>query len=165
MNNIKKWLMLLLILVCGFGRAELIKDGVFIDTMSITDSYIIGLLNSFEPGSNLYSFTNKDSIIFYFAVIGVINPTKKMYDVKIVCVDSKGNPVLQGTVKRSLKEFTRHVGGDIIKGYTQTLGMDPKPGAMVKDQIVPLKDGDYYINLYFENQLIGITKFHYSVID
>ncbi|KTD35415.1 hypothetical protein Lmor_0862 [Legionella moravica] len=97
-------------------------------------------------------------------MIGDINPTKKKYDVKIVCVDYKGTPILQGSVKRSLIGFTCHIGGDIVKGYTQTLGLNPKLGAMVKDQVVPLKDGDYCIKLYFENKLIGITKFNYYVI-
>ncbi|KTD81881.1 hypothetical protein [Legionella worsleiensis] len=165
MNNIFRYFFVFFIFISSLANATAVKDGVFIDTMLLTDHIVNFLSNPDDSGSRADSFSNNDSIIFYFAIIGVINPTKKMYDVKIVCVDSKGNPVLQGTVKRSLSDFTRHVNGEIIKGYTQTLSMDPKIGAMVKDQIVPLKDGDYYINLYFENQLIGVTKFHYSIID
>ncbi|KTD81772.1 hypothetical protein [Legionella worsleiensis] len=165
MNKIFRHFFVLFTFISSLANATAVKDGVFIDTMILTDYVVNDFSKSDESGKRTDSFSKNDPIIFYYAIIGVINPTKKMYDVKVVCVDSKGNPVLQSTVKQSLSGFTRHVGGDIIKGYTQTLSMDPKVGAMVKDQIVPLKNGDYYIKLYFENKLIGITRFDYSVIN
>lgn len=164
MNKIIRYTLVFFILISSFANAKDITDSVFIDTMFLTDSIVKVISNSYQPGHGVDSFTNKDDLIFYYAVIGVINPTKKKYNVEMVCVDSKGNTILQGTVKRSLSGFTRHVGGDIIKGYTQTLGMDPKIGAMVEGQIAPLRNGDYFIKLYFEKKLIGITKFNYYVI-
>ncbi|KTD81886.1 hypothetical protein [Legionella worsleiensis] len=165
MNKIIRYFFVFFIFISSLANASAVKDGVFIDTMFLNDYVVNVFSNSDDSRKIADSFSKKDSMILYYAIIGVINPTKKMYDVKIVCVDSKGNPVLQSTVKQSLSGFTRHVGGDIIKEYTQTLSMDPKIGAMVKDQIVPLKNGDYFIKLYFENKLIGITRFDYSIID
>ena len=133
--------------------------------MFLTNSAIFGLLNSFSPGDSVDSFTNKDDIILYTADIGVVNPTKKKYNVKLICVDAKGHLILKGAVKRSLAHFIRRVDGDVIKGYTQTFGLDPKAGILIKDQVSPLKNGEnYFIKLYFENQLIGITRFRYSII-
>ena len=158
-------MLILLTFICGVVNAKMIRDSIFISNMFLTNSAIQVLSNSFNPGRSVDSFTNKDNLILYTADIGVINPTKKRYFVEVICVDSKGNIVLKGAVRRTLSGFSRRVEGDIIKGYTQTLGMDPKVGAMVSDQLAPLKNGEnYFIKLYFEHKLIGVTRFSYSVI-
>lgn len=110
-------------------------------------------------------FTNKDSIIYFMANISIIRPSKKYYNVIIDCTNSKGEIVYEGTVKRSLSGYSYKLGNDLVKGYKQTLGLNPKLGAMIKDQKIPLVDGqNYYIKLFVENKLISITKFSYEVV-
>lgn len=115
--------------------------------------------------NNVDSFTNKDSIIYYMADISVLHPSKKYYNVTIKCINSKGAIVFQGSVKRSLSGYSYKVGHNIVKGYSQTLGLNPKPGAMIQGQEIPLVGGqNYYIQLLVENKLISMTRFHYKVI-
>ena len=100
------------------------------------------------------------------ADISVFRPSKKYYNVMINCINSKGNLVYEGTVKRSLSGYSYKLGNDRVKGYNQTLGLNPKLGAMIKGQRIPLVDGqDYYIQLFVENKLISITKFSYRVVN
>ena len=73
--------------------------------------------------------------------------------------------MFKASVKRSLSGFLYNIGGDSLRGVTQTLGLNPKTGSMVKGQLIPLEAGnDYFIKLYFEQKLIGVTKFHYMVL-
>jgi len=110
-------------------------------------------------------FTSKDSIIYFMANISVLRPSKKYYNVIIDCINSKGEIVYEGAVKRSLSGYSYQLGNDIVKGYNQTLGLNPKPGTMIKDQRMPLVDGqDYYIKLIVENKLVSITKFSYKAV-
>lgn len=157
------------------GNAEANKDIVYVDRMLISTSATpirvtdpVTQLKSdkvIQGNDSIERITSKDKIIYYVANIGVINPAKKYYHVKIICVDSNGNTVITGKVKRLLSGFSYQVGGETIKGYEQTLGLDPKPGAMIKGQLIPLESGhDYFIKLFVENKLVGLTKFNYEVI-
>lgn len=112
------------------------------------------------------AFTNKDSLIYFMADISVFRPSKKYYHVTINCIDAKENMVFQGTVKRSLSGYSYKLGNDLVKGYNQTLGLNPKLGAMIKGQKIPLVGGqNYYIQLFVENKLISMTKFSYEVVN
>jgi hypothetical protein len=110
------------------------------------------------------TITNKDNIMFYAARIVVINPTKKEYNVRMTCIDSKNNIVFNGSIKMLRSKIYSYVDKDSIAFITQHLGLNPKQGAMVKGQRTPLVgNNDYYIKLYVENKLIGITKFYYKI--
>lgn len=155
--------LLLLVLVCAIGRAVASKDVVFVESMFVSDYAAMIISDSISPGQSVELFTSKDKIIYYFANIGVINPAKKKYDVEIKCMNSKGDTVIKGKLKRSLPNFNGHQGESIIRSVAQTLGLDPKPGAMVEGQLIPLESGnDYFIELSFDNKLVGITRFHYT---
>jgi hypothetical protein len=157
------------------GSAKANKDIVYVDRMLISTSATPVMVTDamtqlqsdkvMRGNDSVERITSKDKIIYYIANIGVINPTKKYYHVKIICVDSNGKTVITGKVKRLLSGFSYQVGGEAVKGYEQTLGLDPKPGAMVKGQLIPLESGHaYFIKLFVENKLIGLTRFKYEVL-
>jgi hypothetical protein len=51
-----------------------------------------------------------------------------------------------------------------MKLYELTLNMNPRPNALVKGQISPLKDdSNYLVKLFINKKLIGITPFHYEI--
>lgn len=108
---------------------------------------------------------SKDSIIYYMAHIGVINPSKKKYNVKITCKNAEGKVVLVGEVQRTFSGYTNKLGENILHVYEQTLGLYWKPNALINGQNFPLETGDYYIILMVENTILGITKFHYEKLD
>ena len=165
MKKILKKFVLLFVLVINAECAEASKDVVFLDRVVLSNSLATVLFDPLLPRNSVDVVTSKDNIVYYVAKIGVLNPSKRKYSVDIVCVDSKGTLILKGSVERTLSSFLYHVGGDVLRGVTQTLGLNPKPGAMVRDQVLPLEDGkDYYIKFYFEKKLLGITKFHYDVV-
>lgn len=99
-----------------------------------------------DPGKSVETITNNDTVIFYDADIGVINPTKKKYGIKILCTDKNGKNIFKGSVNRSLS-MGDNVDGDIIGRIVQQLELDPKSGAMVEGQLAPLESGnDYLLN-------------------
>ena len=156
--------LLLLVLVNGLVNAGSIKDSVFVNRMLLSNSGMRAILNSISPGDDVEMITNKDDIILYYADIGIANPTKKKYGVEIICTDKKGNIVIQGAFKRMFDGLEDHVGEDVVKGTLITVTLDPKPGAMAPGQLIPLKNHtDYYIKLFVEKKLIGITKFNYGI--
>lgn len=119
----------------------------------------------FNPGNSVETITNKDKMIFYSVDIGVINPTKKNYNVKIICVDSKDDVVYKGFAKRSLDINDGLIGKDQVKRFVQIFTLNPRSGAKVGGKLKPLMHNqDYYIKLYFEDKLVGITQFHYLII-
>ena len=164
MRKIIRYAVLLLAFVSGSGYPDKINDAVFTANMIVSD--VPDTLGGWEykPGDNVEVFSNQDEIIYYEANIGVINPTKKKYRLEIICIDSKGKVIIQGVINRSLDENKGQINEYVIRGVTQTLGLDPKPGALVAGQLFPLESGhDYFIQLYFEKKLIGVTKFHYVI--
>jgi len=157
--------LLLLVLVSVAGNATSNCDSIFIDRLGVSNSANSFYLKSLLLGERVEKVTSKDKIILYYANIGVMNPSHKKYNVEIIYLDSKSNVVIKGAYKTQLlDESLAHIGDDIIKNTLITVGLDPKPGAMVKGQLLPLKDNnDYYIKLFVEKKLIGVTKFHYDL--
>lgn len=136
---------------------------------SITVSKLI-LSNSIErinndsmlPGDLVETISNKDDVIYYSADISVINPKKKKYNFKISCEDFSGNIIYEGTDTVSLYKKTQKIGKDFFAYTRLYLRLDTEPGSFVDGQLLTWEnDKDYYIKLYFEEKMIGLTKFHY----
>ena len=165
MKKILKSFVLLLVLVINTECVAKNRDIVFVDRIIVSYTLETILSDPLMPRDSAEGVTSEDDIMYYVAKIGVINPTKKEYNIKILCVDNNGRVVLKRTEKRSLPSlYNENSSEDVIRSVTQTLSLDPKPGAMVSGQIFPLEDDkDYYIQLYFEKKLLGITTFHYDV--
>jgi hypothetical protein len=164
MKKIIKYALPLLLLVASIGSAKN-SDVIIVEGIVLSNSVEPSIdNNTFTPGHSVQKITNKDDIIFYRSNIAVINPTKKKYNIKLLCVDSKDNIIYKGSLKMSLEKINGHVEKNIIGRAAQHLGLDPKPGAMIKGQINPLVNNNvYYIKLYVENKLLGLTKFHYLI--
>jgi hypothetical protein len=162
MKKIVKIGMVLLVLIFNLQRLEASSDIVFVDRM-MTSSVVVKRLNLSLPKWSDWTFRDTDKIIFYYANIGVINPSKKSYNIEIVCTDIKGNPIIKSSLKKDFSEFSEYnIGKDKVRNGIITLILDPKPGGMVKGQLLPLENGkDYFIKIYFEKQLIGVTQFDY----
>lgn len=161
-KTIRIGLILFVFLTC-VKNLEAGTDIVFIERVIVSNSAEKITYNSNDPGDSIETFTNKDKLIWYSTDIGIINPTKKKYEIEISCIDSKGKIVFKGIVKRSFS-IKDDANGEVIRRLVQELGLDPKPGAMVEGQLIPLKNNsDYFIRLYVEKNLIGVTKFHYVI--
>ena len=157
--------LLLMMLITSTCIVKAGSNMAVVNSMFISNSTVQTLLNSVSPGPSVETITNKDEMIFYYADIGIINPTKIKYDIDVVCIDSKGNTIIKGSVQRKLTESIEHIGGDTIKRLVQTVGLDSKSGAMVSGQLIPLKNGNnYFIKLFVEKKLIGVTKFNYLTV-
>jgi hypothetical protein len=165
MKNIMKSIALLFLLVSGFSNANTLHDTVVINTSVLSNSGMRAILNSISPGPSVEMITNKNDIILYYAEIGIINPTKKKYAIKITCVDTTGNVIIKGSFQRELSsELKRNIGTDLMKSTLFIVTLDPKVGAMAPGQLIPLKShNEYYIKLFVENKLIGISHFNYEV--
>lgn len=162
MKKIFKRGLILFVLITKVFSVQAKSDTIFIDRMLMGNSTGVHFFNPFIPEKSIDFFRAKDEIIYYVANISIINPTKKTYRIGIFCVDSRGKLVFKAIVKRALCDYEYKLGKDTIKGVSQTLGLEPKPGAIIKGQFMPLEsDKDYYIKLYVEKKLIGLSKFHY----
>lgn len=163
MKKILKVGVVLLVLISSLKSVEASSEIVFVDRMMISKAVEKNKLNLSLPKRSDWTFRSTDKIIFYYANIGIINPRKTSYDFKISCTDINGNPVIKGTLKKDLSEFSEYyINKDKIINGIITLMLDPKPGVMVKGQLRPLEnDKEYFIKVYFEKKLIGITQFRY----
>lgn len=164
MKKILKSAMLLLTLVNAWNDVEAGNEQVFVDRMIIGNN-ISGIANSGLPKKDMWSFHDADQTILFYAKIGVINPILKTHTLEYTCTDQEGNLVIKGTFKNNPAENTvYHLGPDTLKSQIITLELNPKPGALVKGQINPLKkDNIYFIKIYFEKNLIGISEFDYRI--
>jgi hypothetical protein len=155
---------LLLLTFLSYGKGlEARTDTVMVERIILSNSAKKITGDFANPGASVETVINKDKLIWYHADIGIVNPTKKKYEIEINCVDSKGKIVFKGILKRSFG-IKDDVDGEVISRVTQTLGLDPKSGAIVKGQLIPLENNnDYFIKLYVEKNLIGVTKFHYII--
>ena len=154
--------LLFLVLLGIMGSAKPNSDIFIIERILLCNSLRENANNTITPGDSVEVITNKDEIIYYSANIGVINSTKEKYGFKIICVDSKNNIIFGDTAKVSLYKKKERIGKDSIRHVLLYLRLDPEPGAIVEGRLLPWEnDNDYYIKLYFENKLMGVTKFHY----
>ncbi len=166
MIKITKVRIFLLLFMATIAYAKTPNNSVVVDRTLMTDA--IDRVTSAEhlPEKNKEIFTNTDKAILYYVYFGIINSTKKKYQVDITCVDTKNNIIFKSPTEVVLKEVPDYIGEDIIKYQVQMLQLDTKPGAMVKGQLIPLKDdNDYFIKLYIEKKLVGVSNFTYQVIN
>jgi len=113
------------------------------------------------PTNFVNTVDSKEKIIFFYASVRIMNPTKKKYKTRIVCVDSQNNVIIEGTALQPLQRASI-LGKDRTNSIDQTLGLNPKPDAMVPGQKRPLQDGgEYFVKLYVEGELVSITNFRY----
>lgn len=118
------------------------------------------------PGTVTRTITSANKTALYYASLRILNPTKKTYEIKIECIDEIGNPVIEGVVQRELFPVTESKYLESKSGYVEvTMGLNPKPGAMVPGQHKALKNGEgYFVRLYVENKLIGLSHFRYVIL-
>lgn len=161
MQNKMCYVFLLFLLINGSAIAGNETDVVFIDRMMISDKIVTGLLNAKSPKHSVWTFRNQDEIIFYYASLGIINPTKKKYTLNLLCVDRNGNTVISVILNSDFtKSQAYHLAKDRIVLEPITLVLDPKKDILVKGQLIKLENNTrYFIKLYFEKKLIGITEF------
>ena len=144
--------------------AKIPNDSVVVDKMLMTSTIDGVTLADYLPKKSEDIFSNTDKAILYYVYFGIINPTKKKYQVDIICVDTKNNIIFNESTKRALENLPDYIGEDIIKHQVQLFQLDPKLGVMVKGQLIPLQDdNDYLIKLYIEKKLVGISRFTYQV--
>ena len=155
----------ILTLFSRLSSAESNHDLVYVNRMIISNSKMDLPFNSIAPGMNKEIITNKDDVIFYYADIGVINPTKKKYTVEIIFVDKNNRTFVKGKFERKLKSITiQHIGKNVLKSTLLTFSFDPKAGALVQGQLIPFHNADeYFIELFIDNKLIAISSFTYYI--
>jgi len=155
--------LMFLMLVFGTSFAQEHHDCPYLLGVSMSNAAERITSSIYEPLNNVNSFSDKDKTIFYSADIGIINPAKKKYRFKIVCIDRKGKVIFKGLLNRS--DFIKDkIGVDKIIRLTQQLELKTAPGAMAYGQTVPLESGqDYFVKLYVDKKLIAVTKFSYSI--
>ncbi len=160
MNNIMSGLFLLGFL-CIADAGNPVIDNAYVMSTIVSNSYELVTYDVLVPGDSVETITSKDKVMFYEMVIGINNPTKKKYSIEIVCVDSKDKIIFRGAVKRSFELKDEFEGGNLFR-LVQQLEFHPKAGTLIAGQLYPLEPGnDYFIKFYFENKLLGITKFNY----
>jgi hypothetical protein len=164
MKTLLKCILPLLLLVNFINNVQASTDLIFVDRMMISNS-IKNKSNKIKPNSSNWYLSNEDQDIFYYAQIGIINPTATQYEIKLVCIDEEGIPIFRKNFKVALTKFSGYQQEkNTIKLYELTLNLNPKPNALVKGQIAPLKDdNNYLVKLFINKKLIGITQFHYEI--
>ncbi len=164
MSAIIKNCILLLIFINCIVKVEASSDFVFIDRM-MTSDLIQKKFDGVEvPKRSAWVFRSSDKIIFYYAQVGIINPTKNKYDFDVVCIDEKGKIFIKQVMTKEFPEMSAYyLGANIIKSDVITMKLDTKSNASIKGQLLPLELAKtYFIKLYFEKKLIGITSFIYQ---
>lgn len=118
------------------------------------------------PNDVTRTVRNTDKIIFYYASIRIVNPQKQKYAVEIECIDENGDTVIASETMKEIFSINESKYLDGKSGYIETsLGLEPRVGAMVSGQKKSLKPGaTYFIRLYVEKRLIGLTQFRYIVV-
>lgn len=162
MINIIRYGLLFFVLVASAGIAKTSNDTIVVERIILSNSVAKAADDKIHPGNPVEVITSKDELIYYSASIGVINPTKKRYRFKIICVDSEDRIIFGGSDQEFLNERTYHFGDDIMRDLPLYLRLDPMPGAIVQGRLLAWENNnDYFIKLFFEKKLIAVTKFHY----
>ena len=167
MKKIVPSLFLFLILLGPFYEAKAENNRVVVDRMFLSKFPEQSVSNSNLPMQHGELFTNEDKIISYHVDIGVINPTKKYYEIEFICIDRKGNEVIKKNFKQDISLFTQYsMGKDILRKGVVSLTLNPTPDFLVEDQRIVLQNKkDYFVKFYVEKELVGISRFHYQIQD
>ena len=160
----RMWFGLILFVLLGSnGILWAAENEIFIGRLYISNTLEKITYDIISPGDSVETITNKDKVLFYHSRIVILNPTKKKYHIEVHCVDNKDRLVFKGVRDRALKYYD-HLGDDVIAQIIQQLEMDPRSGAMIEEQKMPLEnDSDYFFKLYVDQRLIGITRIHYLI--
>jgi len=155
------------LLISLFGPTAFAKtpaDTIIAQTTLISNEAIGGAKNVLaEPGKKALYITSKDKIMYFFSTLNVVNPTKESYIGRLECIDKNGNVIISSEIQRTIYRKER-IAEDEVAEFDLTLGLDPKPGTLVKGQATPLKDGEnYYIRTYIEGKLINLAPFRYRI--
>lgn len=156
-------ILILLLLKNGVLCAKEPNDVTFLNGAMITHLVEKGPNNSYVPDVPNAAVSNQDNIFLYYANVGVMNPTKKKYDVELSCIDKKEHVLFRKVFQQTVHASDApKLGVNTMKEAIITFTMNPKTGGMVPGQTNVLKDHqDYYMKLYFDKKLIGITEFRY----
>lgn len=164
MKKIFSYGLVLFFLIAKNANLLAMNNHVFIDRMLVSNSTESSSANLLLPLESADVITDKDELIYYVANLGIINPTKNRYDADIICVDSNNNIIFKETVKPSFAGYEYQLAGDTIKDITYKLKINLKSGEKGMNQLISFKKGEnYFIKLYFDKNLIGITNFQYIV--
>jgi hypothetical protein len=165
MKKIMITIFFILTLLSNLSSAKSDNDIFYINRVIISNSKIDLPFNTITPGTNQEIITNNDDVIFYYANIGVINPTKKKYTVEIVCVDKNNKTFVKEKFERKLQsQIVKYIGENGLKFTLITVSFDPKVGALVQGQRIPFHHHDeYFIKLFIDNKLIAVSSFLYYI--
>lgn len=162
---ISRWAgFILLSLSAAIASAKTTNDTVVVAEAVISNDTMLVMTGSTAlPKNVVRSLSSKDKIIYFYSSLLVLNPTKDVYEGRIECVDKMGKTIIGADIQRKIYGKNA-IGEDAIGKLEITLGLDPKPGSIIKGQTEPLKDGEeYYIRTYISGALVGISGFSYSV--
>lgn len=157
-------LMASLLILFG-ANAATNEDIVIPEILAISGEATVAYGNAF-PGPVTRTIRDTSKTAIYYASVRVVNPTKKIYKVKIECVDELGKVVISGVVDRESYDVneSKYLGGK-SSFIEAKLVLDPKLGAMVPGQTEPLKgEHGYYVRLYVDDTLVGLTRFRYILM-
>lgn len=146
------------------GRAP--ADGsVFPEILVVSANATVVYKNAF-PGRATRTITSADKTALYYASLKIINPPKLHYKLRIECVDAEGMVLIDGSADKEIFAVSRQKYLNGEAGQLEiTMVLDPRLGAMVRGQRMPLKhDMDYFVRLYVDGKLIGLTSFQYVVL-
>jgi len=138
-----------------------IKNVVVPDTL-VVSSEVTELYGYGWPGNVARVINSGDEIVFFYGSIRVLNPTKRSYTVWAECVDENGKSILSETLQRTLTDETSvhslHYGR-----FDVSLGLNPKPGVLVKGQRRKLAFGhEYSFRVYVDGAMVAISSFRYE---
>ena len=157
-----KLLIIALISFIKIARAD--SDIIFIDRLMMDNS--INELNKNVVKSDNWIFFSEYKNIYYYAKLGVINPTKNQYNVEYICMNKKGKTITHGALKMNLhKTEIFNFGKKIIReSEFITTNLFPKINEIAKRQSASLENSsDYYMKLYVDKKLIAISHFQYKL--
>ncbi len=154
-------LILALLSFIKIARAD--SDIIFIDRLMMDKS--ISALSKKVVKTDTWRFSSEDKSIYYYAKFGIINPTKNQYDVDYICINKKGTPITQGTLKTKLAmSEVFSLGKEIMReSEFVTTNLFPKINKIAEGPSASLDNGnDYYMKLYVDKKLIAISHFQYK---
>ncbi len=127
-----KKIIISVIFLLGFcvANANSNFDKAFIMGITVSNSYDFIIYEQAELGNSVTTISSTDKVMLYEAVIGMIDPNKKQYDIKIICVDSKDKIIFRGAVKRSFYLKDDLEGKGLFR-MIQQIEFNPKPGSLM----------------------------------
>jgi len=141
------------------------SDIVLPDILAVSASPTVAYGQGF-PGAVTRTIRSSDKSAFFYASIKILNPSRSRYEMKIECIDEKGDVLIEGAVEKDLfSMYKQHFLSGEIGQLEMSLGLDPQLGALVPGQRVAMKnDSRYFIRLHVDGKLVSLTSFRYLVL-